>query len=500
MSIDQTTLHQKYPKGLFSIFWMQVTTMVGFAYIFAMATLYCTKELGFTDQHAYTLFAAYGAIVYGVPLFGGFLGDRFLGHKFSVLFGVIISGIGLLLMAIHNLYAFYIGLACFAISTCLQVPNIYCLVGQLYDKHDERRHSGFTLAYVGMNIGSLAASASSGYLINLIGFRMTFVVGAIVMFMTLIAYYQGQSHFSEGFIRKDDMDANPTVFTLTDRIKGLALFFIAIPICVVAFNYPELCNKLILIFGIGITLFIAIYAFRFTNLQRSKLIVFLLLTVVSIGWGTLYMIAPTVLTIFIERNVDRHFWGFLIPTSSVYSLNPFFIVTIGPLLSYLWIMLTRRGHNPSGAFKLTLGVVIMGLGYLVLVPAIASANTLGFSAFYWIILSYLLQTIGELLVNPVGYALVGSLSPPRWEGFLMGYFQLGSGVASVLMGYMASMTSKLEGITNPIQTNGMYSHAFAQYSYYSLALGIGAMLFVPYFARVIRAKIAGQAASTFVGH
>src|SRR3989338_10994824 len=160
------TTHSRYPKGLIALCWMQATTMVGFMFIFSMGTLYMTKRLGFSDKEAVTLFGAFGAIVYGLPLFGGFLGDKFLGFKFAVAFSTLLCGAGLLLVAIPNKFFFLLGLACYAISTCVQVPNMYCLVGNLYDKNDERRHGGFTLAYVAMNIGALIATWSSGYLSN----------------------------------------------------------------------------------------------------------------------------------------------------------------------------------------------------------------------------------------------------------------------------------------------------------------------------------------------
>ncbi len=475
--------HSRYPKGLLALCFMQATSMVGFMFIFSMATLYMTKRLGFSDKDAVTLFGAFGAIVYGLPLFGGFLGDKFLGYKFSVLIATIFCGIGLLLISIPNSFFFCLGLACFAISTCVQVPNMYCLVGNLYDKHDERRHGGFTLAYVAMNIGAFAATLSSGFLSAHIGYSGTFILGGLIMFSTLIAYFLEHKQFEDGF---NTTTREKTIHTFGSRLKGMFLYFLAVPICALGFNYPDTCNNLILLVGALAALYILLISLKYDGLQRRKLIVFLVLTLVSIGWGTLYMMAPTVLTLFVERNVARHFLGIVVPASSVISLDPLFIILCGPLLSYLWLVLSHRKKNPSGALKLSLGVILMGIGFIVLVPGILSANNLGLTAFSWIILSYFFQTIGELFVNPVGYALVGSLAPPGRDGFLMGFFQLGTGVASVLMSYMANEANKLEGITAPLKTNNMYMHAFWHYGLYSTLLGLAALVFVPYFSKIIR--------------
>ena len=484
------TTNNKYPKGLLALCFMQLTSMVGFMVIFSLSTLYMTKQLGYSDKAAVTLFASYGAIIYGMPLFGGFLGDRFLGFKFSVLFSTIFCGVGLILLSIHQPFFFILGLAVFAISTCLQVPNMYCLVGNLYGPEDERRHAGFTIAYVAMNVGAFVATLSAGFLSEHVGYSITYLLSALVMFSTLIAYFSGQKYFDDGFKSVSEHRISTRVFehNVRSRIKGIFLFFLAIPVCVLGFSYPDVCNNLILLIGALAVLYILVVGVRYESLQRKKLYVFVTLTIVSIGWGTLYMMAPTVLTLFIERNVDRHFLGFFVPTASVISLNAFFIITIGPVLSVLWVYLSQKNKNPSGALKLSLGVIFMGLGFLALVPGIAHANSLGLSAFYWIIISYFFQTVGELFVNPVGYALVGSLAPPGREGFFMGFFQLGTGVASVLMGYMASEANKLQGVTAPLQTNKMYSLAFWHFSMYSIVLGVLALFLVPYFAKIIRQR------------
>jgi POT family proton-dependent oligopeptide transporter len=478
-------MKEKYPPGLLALCTMQATSMVGFMLIFSMSTLYMTHVLGFSDKNAVTLFAAFGAIVYGLPLFGGFLGDKYLGYKFSVLVSTILCGIGLLLISIPKPFFFIIGLACFSISTCVQVPNTYCLVGNLYDKQDERRHGGFTLAYVAMNIGAFAATFGSGFLSTHLGYSATFIAGAVIMFSTLIAFFLANKYFDDGF-RSNDNIAVKVIHDTKSRIKGLVLYFLAIPICALGFHHPDVCNNLILIIAVLAAIYIFVIGFQYDSVQRKKLYVFLALTTVSIGWGVLYMMAPTVLTLFVERNVDRHFLGLLIPPSSVLSLNPFFIIICGPMLSYLWLLLSHKNRNPSGAFKLSFGVILMGIGFILLVPAILSANSLGLTAFFWIILSYLFQTLGELFVNPVGYALAGTLSPPGRDGFLMGFFQLGSGAASVLMGYLASEANQLEGIKAPLQTNNMYLHAFWHYGLYSIILGMIALIFVPYFSKIIR--------------
>ncbi len=484
------TTSKQYPKGLIAVCIMQLTSMVGFMVIFSLSTLYMTKQLGYTDKAAVTLFAAYGAIVYGMPLFGGYLGDRFLGFKFSVLFSTITCGIALLFLSIPSSFFFILGLALYAISTCVQVPNLYCLVGNLYGSQDERRHGGFTLAYVAMNVGAFAATLSAGFISQRFGYSVTYIIAAIVMFSTLIAYFAGNKYFEEGFKSKDPkLTSSIITHTVASRLKGIALFLLTIPLCALGFKYPDACNNLILLIGVLSIAYIIFISMRYESLQRKKLLVFTALTIVSIGWGTLYMMAPTVLTLFIERNVERHMLGILIPASSALGLNSLFIILVGPILSVTWVFLSQKNKNPSGALKLSLGVISMGIGFLVLVPAIMNANSLGLSAFYWIVISYFFQTVGELLVNPVGFALVGSLSPPGREGFLMGFFQLGTGVASVLMGYMASQANKLQGITAPLQTNAMYSHAFWNYGLSSVILGAIALLLVPYFAKIIRAHV-----------
>ncbi len=213
--------------------------------------------------------------------------------------------------------------------------------------------------------------------------------------------------------------------------------------------------------------------------------VFWILLVVGVMFWALYMLAPSALNIFVDRNVNRTILGHVIPTVTVQSLNPFFIMTLGPLLSLFWLHSTKHKLLFSAPAKFALGILLMGVGYLVIVPGIMSASTAGMVAIVWIVLSYLLQTVGELFVGPVGFAMVGDLVPPRMEGVMMGVWQLSTGVAGALSDYLANLTVAPENVTQPVQTNPIFAHSFLQFGLMAVGVGLLTMLMTPKLAKIM---------------
>lgn len=453
-------------RGLLGICLMQVFSMIGFMYVFSLMTLYCTQAFHLTDHQAYTLFAAYGAIIFGCPLFGGYLGDNFFGHKRATLYAIPIQTIAILLMAISNLHIFYAAVAIFAVGTCLQVPNLYCLVGELFPITHPKRQHAFILAYIAVNIGGVIATSSAGFLSQHLGYPITFIIGAIL-----------NSGGFLGYLLLNELQGEKK-FSLSQKFYGTILLWLAIPLCIMAFHFPEICNALILAFGLIITVFLIFYSFRLEASKRKKLRVFLFITWISIGFGALFVMTPTVLTLFIERNVYRELFGITIPTPTIMAINSLIIVILGP---FLGIRNKQIKSEADASFKLSCGILLMGLSYLILVAGIYFSGALGFIGLFWIVLCYIAQAIAELYVNPIGYSLSHSLAPQGMEASLLGFFQLGSGIASVLMSYFSTMTSKLEGQINPHITNPMYLKAFANYGSITILLGVFSLIALKIF-------------------
>ncbi|OGT31411.1 MAG: hypothetical protein A3E87_03530 [Gammaproteobacteria bacterium RIFCSPHIGHO2_12_FULL_35_23] len=481
-SISVAMNQNKYPAGVFIMSFLQLLSMVGFSLILSLLVLYCTRQLGMSDDKAYALSAAYNALVFATSVFGGYLGEKYLGYRHAVILSIVLAGLGLFIMGIPSVMALYWGLAFFTIATGIMVPCMFVLLGRIFGSNDPRRDSGFTLAYIGMNVGSFFAAALSGYLANDLGYGATFIIGGIFTFLTLIVFLIYQDRFS----RKYDVKATPgkIIRSHSSKITGVFLILVSIPLTAALLNFANLSNILMLVLGLFSVALVIYIARQESTHSRKKLMAFLILTIISVAFWSLYSIAPSALTIFIADNVNRQFFSYVIPAASYSALNPLFIITLGPLLTLFWMSMNQRGKNFSTPGKFALGVTFMGLGYLVLILAISTHNQAGYISSWWIVLSYFLQTFGELFVGPIGYAMVGELVPPKFEGLMMGIWQLATGVAGALSQYMADMTSSPQS-NLPIVTDQLYSHAFALFGGITVVVGCIAALLVPYLKRII---------------
>ena len=468
------------PRGFFIPFYVQLFMFVGFSMIIALTTLYETKELGFTDSHAYTLFAAYYSLLYGLPFLGGYLGGRLLGSQLAITLGLVFATIGLLVLSFPALLTLYIGLGFFVVGITLIIPNINVVLGRLYEPDDYRRDSGFTFNYVGYNISGFIAILSSGYIVRQFGYSTAFFISMLFSLASLLIFLIGLKRLTKAIKAPSE-----EVFNNKSKLLGVFISIITIPIAALLFDHSKFNDGLLLLAGITAVALIIFFALREKEAARTKLFVFLVLLIIGLAFWSLYALEPTVFALFIDRNVNRHILQSTIPTSSLLSLNPLFIVLSGILLIIVWGYLEKRGLATSIPAKFAIAVILMGSGYFVLLLGIHYANASGLIGLGWIIFSYFLQTFGELFIGPIGFSMVGTLVPKRLENLMMGIWQLTVGISSALSGYMAQLVTTPDHLTNPLQTNPVYSHSFLLYGSIAIIIGIIAALASPKLTRMI---------------
>ncbi|MGB6976854.1 MAG: oligopeptide:H+ symporter [Gammaproteobacteria bacterium] len=474
------------PRGFVALCFMTALLMFSFGVIQSLAVLYLTKTFGLSDHDANTLFAAYYALIYCLPIVGGYLGGRFLGYSFAVIIGSLLGAVGLLVLWFHNLTAVYIGLALFVVGTATFVPNYYVLLGRIYHLSDHRRETGFTLSYMAMNMGGFIAVVLSGYLVQIIGYHLAFLLGAIALLGVLVVFAIGRRDFiSSAAESSRPVQPDTRVFSLSGRAIGVVLTVLTIPVICLLLNHAALSNNLLLLVGAVCVGIVIKMAFREPNVPRQRMLAFLILSIVAVAFWALYGLAPTLLTLFVDRNVDRHIGSLLLPASTLIGLNPFFIVTVGAVFSVVWLRLAKHDRSPSLPAKFALGILSMAAGYLVLLPSVHSANSLGYISVLWIVLSYFFQTTGELFLSPIGYSMVGVLIPPRHESFMVGIWQLATGIGCALSSYLADFATSQFHTTNPLTTNPIYAHSFFLFGAITAAVGILMALFIPSLKKLI---------------
>ncbi|PIQ42374.1 MAG: hypothetical protein COV52_05235 [Gammaproteobacteria bacterium CG11_big_fil_rev_8_21_14_0_20_46_22] len=478
------------PKGVVGVFTLQLLGMTGFSMIFSLCVLYCTKRMGFSDNSGYAITAAFNALAFALSVPGGVIAEKYLGYRLGTVLSLFLCGLGLLVFAIPTVSMLYLGLALFLVGTGMNLPCLFVLLGNLYQDQpsSQLRENGFLYAYIGMNVGSFIASALSGTLVSVAGYYLPFLVGAAATFLMYPVYLKNRHYFKE---------SSDVPYARTGKVKGLFYVGVTILVTIALVRFAGFSDSLLVVFGFASILYALKLSFSQDRVSRNKLIVFILLTVLSIIFWTLYSLSPSALTLFIDRNVDRSLYGWTIPTADFSSLNPFFIITLGPIFAYFWSRLEKRsGFILSTPYKFAFGIALMGVGFLVLVLGIKHCSVVGLVSIGWIVLSYFLQTAGELFVGPVGYAMVGALVPKKKEGLMMGIWQLSAGISGALSDYLSRWISVSKTKHNPLLSNVHYAHSFEWYGLVTIAVGVFAFLISKKLNAIISERQAMSGAST----
>ena len=430
-----------HPKGLFVCFATEMWERFSYYGMRALLILYLTKHWEFTDATSYLIYGAYTSLVYIMPVFGGMLADQILGSKKAVTYGAILLVFGHLGMTVEsNEQIFYLSLALIVSGVGFLKPNISTMVGALYEEGDPRRDSGFTIFYMGINIGAFTATLLCGYLGEEIGWAYGFGAAGIGMLLGLFIFLWGQKYLeglAEPPSNKYMTKVNGISFENWAYISGVVMVLVTWFLV----QNSQLVGQLLGGFGvifIGAWLLYALL--KCAPEERDRLIVVGILILFSLIFWALFEQAGSSLNILTDRGVDRVIFGWEVPASMFQSLNAGFIFTIAPLFALLWIALAKRNMEPSTPIKFSIGIVLVGLGFLALVYGMSSSEGLQ-TGVIWIVLIYLLHTLGELCLSPVGLSSVTKLSPQRIVGFMMGMWFFASAAGNYVAGLIARATS-----------------------------------------------------------
>ena len=451
-----------HPKGLYVLFLTEMWERFSFYGMRALLIFYLTKHFLFSDNIAVGIYGSYSGLVYAAPILGGAIADRYLGFRKAVVLGAILLTLGHFGMAFEGMPAesvidsagrevvhrdpfflqiFYLSLALLISGVGFLKACISSIVGRLYEQNDMRRDSGFTLFYMGINLGAFLGQILCGYLGETYGWSYGFGLAGIGMLGGLLIFTRGQRHLLGRAEPPDPESLKKTVFAGINRewtIYGLAVVGVLV-IWQLVQRTAVVGNLLGVSLVISALVVLSYAFFKCEREDRDRLLVVLTLTLFSIFFWTLFEQAGTSLNLFADRNVDRMIAGTLVPASTLQSVNPMFIILLAPFFAWVWMALSRRGANPTPAVKFALGIIQAGLGFLVLVYGISLAGPDGSVALIWLVLAYLLHTTGELSLSPIGLSMVTKLTVPQIVGFMMGGWFLSTAAAE----YAAALFAKL---------------------------------------------------------
>ncbi|MFN0165127.1 MAG: peptide MFS transporter, partial [Bryobacteraceae bacterium] len=405
----------------------------------------------FDVPKASAIYGLFTSMVFLLSLPGGWIADRFLGQRRAVLYGGILIAAGNALLALPGTTTFYAGLAVIVAGTGLLKPNVSTLVGQLYHSGDARRDSGFSIYYMGINLGAFLSPLACGYLGQNVNWHLGFVLAAVGMALGLVQYTAGARHLGEAGLHPVT-PASPADAASQRKWLRLGLGITAAAIALALILHSAGMVELTaggLSDVLGGLLFLTVAAFfawalflgDWTPEERKRMIVVGILFAASCLFWSVFEQAGSTLNLFAQRNTENRIFGWPFPASWLQSLNALFIISLAPVFAWLWIRMGRR--EPSSTAKFVIGLLCAGAGFLLLVwPAAASAGGSKVSPM-WLAGVYLLHTIGELCLSPVGLSAMTRLAPARFAGLLMGVWFVSLSVGNYLGGRISAFYEAL---------------------------------------------------------
>lgn len=477
----------KQPKVLAPLFSTELWERFGFYIIQGLLIFYLTRHLSFDDAKAYLVLGQYSALIYISPIIGGFLADRILGFRRAVVMGGILLFIGYALLATTIPILLFPSLATIIMGNGLLKPNISSLLGNFYHADDPRRDAGFTLFYMGINIGSLLATGAAGYIQRLWGWDVAFGAAAFGLLLALLSFYAGQRHYGEHGLPVKRHHSDPQWLRILHNNIVLALglvgFIVLFSVLLASAGIAEIIEFVV---GIAVCSVIVWMSKAYPREQRRKLMALLILILFSIVFWILYYQMFMSMNLFVARAVDRTLFGLdNVPAVLFIAFDAIFIILLAYPLARLWRYLEGHRYALSYPAKFALALLIIGLGMAVLLIAIAHPNPDGFVNAYWIVLVFFFIALAEMLISPIGLSMVTRLAPVKMRGLLMGFWFMVIGVSGAIAGVLAREASIPKSMTDINQIKAIYDHGFSIFMIMALIAGVLLFLFVSRIKRLI---------------
>jgi POT family proton-dependent oligopeptide transporter len=422
----------------------------------ALLIFYLTRYHLFSDSNGNLLIGSYAALVYAVPVIGGFIADRYLGFRKAIVFGGIMLVLGHLGMAYEGnaatqsvtgeitrddaaLQIFYFSLSLIIVGVGFLKANISSLVGELYQVVDKRRDSGFTLFYMGINLGSFLATIICVWLGETYGWSYGFGAAGLGMFFGLLTFISGRKLL----MGKGESKVPELLEKKSFGLKYEWLIYIVSVSSALIFwqmvQRHDVVSSSLMVAGAASFIYIIYYSItQLDKKAREQLIALTILIVFTVIFWALFEQAYTSLNLFADRILDRNIFGYTISAGQFLSFNALFIILLAPVFAWLWVKLGK--YNPNTAVKFSIALLFVGLGFGSLVLGI-NFSGLGKVAMVWLILTYFLHTCGELCLSPVGLSAVTKLSPVKIVGFMMGVWFLATASSEFIASILANIAS-----------------------------------------------------------
>ncbi len=488
-----------HPRGLYVCFATELWERFSFYGMKYLLVLYLTKYHLFSDAAGLGVLGSYAALVYAMPVIGGLIADRYLGMRRAVVLGGLLLVAGHLGMAFEGeaareidnsivrdegaLRIFYLSLALIVVGVGFLKPNISTVVGKLYAENDPRRDAGFTIFYMGINIGAFVATLLCGWLGEVYGWSYGFGAAGIGMLVGLVTFLKGQDllegHGETACPERLQRRLGPLSMEHMLYLGSLLAVVVIWQLIQFTAVVGTLLNALSMIVVSGLLWYLITQC---NKVERERMLVLMVLTLSTVVFWALFEQASGSMTLFADRATDLSLSGLTLTAAQFGAANAFFIFTLAPLFALLWTALARRGWEPSTPTKFALGIAQAGLGFGALVVGAHFPDNSGLISAWWLILAYLLHTTGELCLSPVGLSAVTKLSVPGVVGVMMGTWFLASAYSSYVAAQLAAVAGRA---ADTASTGAGFNALFEQLFWSGLAGAAVLFLLVPLLKRLM---------------
>jgi POT family proton-dependent oligopeptide transporter len=449
--------------------------------LYIVAQFYGGNQSGQADANL--TYGSYLALVYAGAIFGGYVADKIIGYQRSILIGAVFMAAGLFMIMMPEPMLFKFGLATIIVGNGLFKPNISTMVGKLYSINDERRDSGFTIFYMGINLGAFIAPIITGWLAtSLFGsdaapaYQYVFGASGVGMLISLVWFYFGRRQLQDiGRPPAEAPGRHRAVYVMIGALGVIPLVYALLTLGAEALQY------VLTTLFVGLAVMLMIEGIRAGAVARDKTIAMLIIFAFNILFWMFYEQAGNSFTFLADQIVDRDFGAFVFPTAWFQSVPALAVILLAPIVAWLWVWMAKRNLNPSIPRKFGLGLLFNGLAFLLLMFALSSlVSDAGKIPFWTMLTAYIIQVVGELCLSPIGLSMVTKLAPVRLVGLGMGGWFLSTGIGNNLSGIFAGVVSGETGMTT---TSALSGYTFGFWA----LVGSGVVLFLiaPWIQRLM---------------
>ncbi|MBK7764544.1 MAG: peptide MFS transporter [Bacteroidetes bacterium] len=455
--MEQTQIKTGHPKGLYFLFFTEMWERFSYYGMRAIFILFMTKILLMQDADASEIYGSYTGLVYLTPLLGGYLCDKFLGNRRSIIIGGLLMALGQFIMfmsasagAEGGVTLMWMGLTALIIGNGFFKPNISTMVGQLYPANDRRIDSAFTIFYMGINLGAFFSPLVCGSM----DFKWGFLAACVGMLIGLVTFILFQKTY---LISEEGKEIGLPVKTLD--IKSILMILGSIGIIFFMLNFKQMFKGVMVdlpalgminvgnieiislfIYGAMIAMPIIILTDKsLTKIEMKRIVViFILAFFVIFFWGAFEQ-AGASLTLFADRQTERTLFGWEMPASYFQSVNPLAVIALAPIFTMIWGFLYARKLEPSSSKKMAIGLALVALGYIVIAIAVKGLGLGDKVSMWWLFGLYIIHTMGELCLSPIGLSMVSKLAPLRLSSLMMGTWFLANAAANKFAGTLSAL-------------------------------------------------------------